>query len=81
MNDPITKIDIDAENWDECLKYPLCVVECDKGHVFHAHSKFSGRLVAIVSRTPCPVCGSYQLGRVSSGRESQTITKTGDLDV
>lgn len=70
----ITKEEVAAEDWSWAHMYPKTLVECASGHGFMANSKFSGRLIAIISRDPCPVCGTHELIRVSSGREAQTLT-------
>jgi len=78
----LAKADIDAEDWEPSLSYPENEVECMQGHRFLSHSKFSGRLVAIVSRNPCPVCRGYML-RASHGvpeRQSLTRKDVGDID-
>lgn len=62
------------ENWAAIEGYPKLNVECLNGHHFVAYAKFSGTLVAIVSKDPCPKCGTYSLKSASSSYEEQMLT-------
>lgn len=48
-------------DWTSHDLYPKEDVTCIMGHDYETHSRFSGKLVAIISRIPCPVCGQYEL--------------------
>jgi hypothetical protein len=76
FDDGVTKTNVEKEDWTGNLKYPKTNVECVNSHVFYAHGKFSGRLIALISHTPCPVCGQYQLRRISSEPEVQTLAES-----
>lgn len=69
----LTAEDVAAEDWSAHDQFHKERVVCVSDHSFFSHSKFSGRLIAIVSREACPVCGTYSLRSAHSGRESQTI--------
>lgn len=72
---------IALENWKAIEPYPKHNVECTNGHAFVSHAKFSGALIAIVSKSPCPVCGEYELRRSStSSRESIQYGDTGSVE-
>jgi hypothetical protein len=72
--DNLTAADVADEDWSAHDKFPKERVVCVSGHGFHSHSKFSGRLIAIISREACPQCGTHSLQSAHSGRESQTIS-------
>jgi hypothetical protein len=66
----------EAEDWSAHDNYPKSYCECMNGHPFYSHSKFSGRRVLIISREPCPKCGTDQLRKTSSEFEPMTLTKS-----
>lgn len=70
----LTSDDAAVEDWSYHDKYPKERVTCVSDHSFASHSKFSGRLVAIVSRDPCPACGTHSLRASRSGGETQILT-------
>lgn len=74
MKDYLTAEDAAGEDWTLMAAFSELRVECLAGHAFVSHAKFSGRLVAIVSRSPCPECGNHSLRGVYGQRESQTLT-------
>jgi hypothetical protein len=63
------------ENWKPQDGFQKLPCECVCGTRFFSHAKFSGKLVQIVSREPCPKCGNHALRGYSSGYEKQEITK------
>lgn len=73
-NDAITSTDIEVENWAALERYPAAQCTCVNGHTFWSKAKFSGRLIALVSKQACPKCGTYELQRISDAGEQQTIT-------
>lgn len=65
-----------AENWTGHDAYSEEECDCRTcGHTFGSHAKFSGALIALVSRKPCPNCGSHELSRIGGEWEHQTIEK------
>lgn len=76
MNKPeITPELVARENWAAIERFPKLNVYCVNDHLFQSHAKFSGYLVAIVSKDPCPTCGSQELRSASSKWEQQSIDK------
>jgi hypothetical protein len=57
----LTADDVKDEDWSEHSGYPKSRVVCDDGHQFMSRTKFSGWHVAIISETPCPVCGTHSV--------------------
>lgn len=63
-----------AENWDGHDVYGECECDCRAcGKTFGSHAKFSGALIALVSRKPCPKCGNHELARIGSEWEHMTL--------
>lgn len=44
--------------------------------MFYSHSKFDGWRVQIVSRTPCPTCGSDEMYSSATEWHKEEITKS-----
>lgn len=76
MNKPeVTPELVAKENWKALEGFPKCAVTCLNGHRFSSYAKFSGYLIAVVSKDPCPLCGLQELQSASSGWEAQTLIK------
>jgi hypothetical protein len=72
MDNPLPNYD-----WTVHDKYPKQHVTCINDHDFAAHSMFSGALIAMISRDPCPICGQYELK--ASRSEPEFISIRGRL--
>lgn len=70
----ITQELVAKENWKAFESFAKSHVTCINDHEFYSHAKFSGYLIAIVSKDPCPVCGSQELRSAHSGWEAQNLT-------
>lgn len=55
------------EDWAGCEKFPQSEVECVNRHQYRSYAKFSGRIIGFIAKTACPVCGTFDLRRISSG--------------
>ena len=63
-----------AIDWSVIEKYPENTCTCRCGKDFRSHAKFDMSLPGLVSRKPCPGCGSYRnLFRASSDPETMTL--------
>lgn len=69
----LTAADVANEDWSTHDKFSKSPVVCVSDHLFASHAKFSSRLVAVVSREPCPICGNHNLRSLRYGSEPQTI--------
>lgn len=57
-------------DWSEIEKYPEQIIDCRCGATFPSHAKFVGVISRMVSRKPCPSCGTRtNFRKVSSGWE------------
>lgn len=66
-------------DWTPLDKWPPNVVECRRGHKeYRSHAKYDAVSSRIVSRLPCPVCGSHEMKR-SSIIEATTVV-TGEIN-
>jgi hypothetical protein len=70
----VTAEAVAKENWDAIQGTSPLNVECINGHAFTSLAKFSGYLVAIVSKDPCPSCGAQELRRYTTDWEHQSFT-------
>ena len=68
MKDRLFKADVEGEDWSEHEGFPKVWVVCTSDHQFYSQTKFSGWLVAIISRDPCPVCGAHSIKYVNARR-------------
>jgi len=71
MKDILFKEDVAEEDWSEHEGFPKIWVVCSRSHQYYSQTKFSGALVAIIARDPCPVCGAHSLKFVNAGLTEQ----------
>jgi hypothetical protein len=63
--------DATALDWREHLKYPECTCICFAcKHVFRSHARGVTPSMMLLTRKPCPACGSHRAARVTSDEET-----------
>lgn len=71
----LTSDDVKDEDWSAHDPYPKTLCVCVKDHNFYSHGKFSGRHVQIISRDPCPQCGTHTMRKLTGEREVMSLSQ------
>jgi hypothetical protein len=61
-------------DWTPFDKLPESTCTCVSGHTFRSHARtVMGPKPSLVSRRPCPACGTIALRRAASDPETMTL--------
>ena len=52
-------------DWSKIEQYPKQTIECRCGAVFRAHARYSLIEGSVVTKEPCPGCGSFNTVRAA----------------